>query len=336
MSITIKDIAKKAEVSYATVSRALTNHPEINEETRRKVLQIAHEMGYRPNAIAKGLVTKNSRTLGLIIPDITNPFLSEVAQGMGDYASQNGYQVFLCNCNWDVQREKEHLSKLLSSRVDGIVIAPVSDDISHILRHKEEIPIVFAAYKPNAEKCSFVTTEDVRNVSLAMEYLVKLGHKKIAYIGGPESNSADIARFHGYRSILEKNAIAMEPHYVIHDQYTISSGYRNTKQILENCDLPTAVLAGNDIVALGVIQAIEEFGLSVPGDISVIGFDDISYASLNKIQLTTIHQPKYKIGELSAKVLIDRIQNPEEKKDSYEILESKLIIRKTCRGISSY
>lgn len=334
MSITIKDIAKEAGVSYATVSRALSNHPEINEETKRRILQLADRMGYQPNAIAKGLVTKSSHTLGLIIPDITNPFTSEVAQGVEDYASQKGYQVFLCNCNWNVRREKDHLSRLRSNRVDGIVVMPISDDLSHITEHMSSIPTVFAGYRPIISESSFITTDDFRNSALAMEYLVKLGHRKIAYIGGPESSSVDIARFHSYRSILGKYNIPIHRRYIVHGQFDIRSGYEHGKHMLGQQELPTAVLAGNDLVALGIIQAVEEFGLNVPADISVIGFDDITYSSLNKIQLTTVHQPKYEIGKRSAGLLIDKIQNPEDKKDTHVILESKLVIRKTCRGIN--
>lgn len=333
MSITIKDIAKKANVSYATVSRALSGSTEISEETKKRIIHLAYEMGYSPNIIARGLVTKSTHTIGLIVPDITNPFFAEVAQGAGDCAHQSSYNVFLCNSNWDIQREKESLSKLFSSRVDGIIITPVSNDISHIIALNEKIPIVFAANKPHNIGLSYVVTDNHRAASLATEYLIKLGHKRIAFVGGSKLDYGTSSRIEGYIDSLEKYNITVNPDIIMQGQLTSNSGYNLVKKILESSELPTSILACNDIVALGAIQAIEEYGLNVPKDISVVGFDDISFASLNKIQLTTVFQNKYKIGELSIKLLIDRIMNKDFEENNYHILEPKLIIRKTCKGI---
>lgn len=333
MSITIKDIAKEAKVSYATVSRALADHPGINHETKKRILKLAGDLGYTPNALAKGLVTKSTRTLGLIVSDITNPFFPEVAQGIEDCASRNGYQVFLCNSNWNLQREKEYLHKLYGSRVDGIVISPVSDDISHIEDIGLKVPIVFAAQKPKKDHCSYVVVDDFKSAVLAVEYLIKLGHRKIAYIGGLLSTSSGSGRFSGYKSAMEKHGVPLDTNYIMHGEYKQSSGYQMTRELLVNQKLPTAILAGNDFMALGIIQAVEEYGLNVPKDISVIGFDDISFASLDKIRLTTIHLPKYTIGELCVELLLDKMQNPGSEEVNHRILEPRLIIRKTCRGI---
>ncbi len=333
MSVTIKDIAKRANVSYATVSRALSDHPEISGETKKKILALASDMGYTPNAIAKGLVTKNTRTLALLIPEISNPFFPELAQGIEDYANTNGYQVFLCNSNWNIQKEKEYLNKLYSSRVDGIVITPVSDDISHIIGSNLKIPMVFAAFRPQNPDISYVAIDDYKASYMAIEYFIKLGHKKIAFAGGLLSNSSQFLRLTAYKDILSKHHLPIDPRYIVHGQFTISSGYNLAKELLMVEELPTAILCGNDIVALGVIQAIEEFGLNVPKDVSVIGFDDIPYASLNKIQLTTVYQPKYEIGGLCIDLLMNKIRNKEAGNDLFHVIEPKLIIRKTCKGI---
>lgn len=333
MSVTIKDIAKRANVSYATVSRALSGSSEISEETKNRILDLANEMGYTPNTIARGLVTKSTYTIGLIVPDITNPFFAEVAQGAGDCANQNGYNLFLCNSNWDNNREMESLNKLFSSRVDGIIITPVSDDISHIIDMNKKIPIVFAADKSSNAGISYVITDNHKAGSLATEYLIKLGHKRIAFIGGSKSDYGTSSRLRGYLDCLEKHNIDVTPDIIMPGQLTSNSGYTLVKEMLEKSELPTSILAFNDIVALGAIQAIEEYGLNVPKDISVIGFDDISFASLNKIQLTTVFQDKYKIGELSVKLLIDRITNKGIEENKHHILQPKLIIRKTCKGV---
>ncbi|WHH61009.1 LacI family DNA-binding transcriptional regulator [Petroclostridium sp. X23] len=333
MSVTIKDIAKAANVSYATVSRALSDHPEVSGKTKTKIKQLAKDMGYTPNALAKGLVTKNTHTLGLIIPDITNPFFTEVAQGIEDCANRNGYQVFLCNSNWNLNKEKEYLKALYGKRVDGIVIGPVSNEVSYLINERNGyVPIVFAAYKPLCEGCSFVVTDDYKSAVIATEYVIKLGHKKIAFIGGQEDNTTNQDRLKGYHDTLEKYGIPILPYYVRYGQFKQQSGYTLTKDLLIKNDVPTAILAGNDIIALGVIQAVEEFGLHVPSDISVVGFDDISFASLDKIQLTTIHQPKYKIGELCVEIILDQLQDI--KSDPIQrIVEPQLMIRKTCKGV---
>lgn len=334
MSVTIKDIAREAKVSYATVSRALSDHPEISVKTKERIRELAKKMGYTPNAIAKGLVTKNTHTLGLIIPDITNPFFPEVAQGIEDCANRNGYQVFLCNSNWNVQKENDYLQKLYSNRVDGIIIAPVSDYISHLMNNiSKKIHLVFAAYKPQDHNCNYVVTDDFKSAQIAVEYLIKLGHRKIAFIGGQQYNSTNIGRVSGYEDTLRKYNIPVDSCYVKHGQFKQSSGYQLTRELLMSHELPTAILAGNDIIALGVIQAIEDFGLKVPKDISVVGFDDITYASLNKIQLTTVFQPKYDIGTLCVELLVDKIQNPDNKEAICKIVEPKLVIRKTCAGV---
>lgn len=333
MRVTIKDIAKTANVSYSTVSRALAGQPQIPDETKKRILKIANEMGYTPNVLAKGLVTKNTYTLGLIVPDITNPFFPESIQGIEECASEYGYRVYLCNSNWNVEKEKECLQKLYGSSVDGIIIFPVSDDVSHILDVQARLPIVFANYKPVNEAYSYVAFNDFRSATIAVEYLIKLGHKNIAYMGGLETNAANMERIDAYKATMEKCGLSIRPNYILHGEYKQSSGYELTKKLLINNELPTAIIAGDDIMALGVIRAIEEFGLNVPEDISVIGFDDISYASLDKIQLTTVRMPRYAMGQASVQMLMNKIQNPDNAETKSEILETELIVRKTCKGI---
>jgi LacI family transcriptional regulator len=333
MRVTIKDIAKVANVSYSTVSRALTGQPQIPEETRKKILKVANSMGYTPNALAKGLVTKSTYTLGLIVPDIVNPFFPEVIQGIEECATNYGYRVYLCTSNWKIEKEKECLHKLYGSSVDGILIFPASDDVSHITDSKINIPIVFVNHKPACPDCSYVAVDDFKSAILAVEYLLKLGHRKIAYVGGLETNGSNIERINGFKTVMGNYGIPIRPEYIVYGEYKQSSGYQLTKELLIDRELPTAIIAGDDLLALGIIQAIEEFGLKVPKDISVIGFDDISYASLDKIQLTTICIPRYVMGETSVELLIKKIQHPEDAEVRSKILETNLVVRKTCRGV---
>lgn len=333
MGVTIKDIAARAQVSYSTVSRALAGHPDINHQTRERIKKYASELGYTPNALAKGLVTKSTKTLGLVLPDIANPFFTSVAQGIEDAAHRHGYQVFLCNTNWEQEREAAYLKRLYGNRVDGIVIAPASDVIEHIMDMNSKVPVVFAAYKPKDYVCSYVVTDNFKSAFIAVEYLIKLGHRRIAYIGGKKDDSTNIERFNGYVHALNEHGLEVCSDYVLNGHYTESSGYALTQKLLLSSNLPTAVLAGNDMIALGVLQAIDEFGLMVPKDISVIGIDDIAYAALQRIELTTIHQSKSQIGEMCVEILISMIQVPKCRQAVYRVLEPSLVLRKTCKGL---
>jgi LacI family transcriptional regulator len=334
LSVTIKDVAKKAGVSYSTVSRALSGSTLINEDTRKKVKEIAKQLGYTPNEIAKGLVSKTSSTIGLILPDITNPFFADVAQGIEECANRNGFQVFLCNSNWDLVREKGYLSTLNGKRVGGIIVSPATNHNSHFIEdNARSIPTVFAAYNPMNEEYNYVVTDDYKSSVIATEYILKLGHRNIAFIGGQEENNTNIGRLNGFVATMDKYGMEVRKDYVRYGKYRQESGYELTKDMLLKNEIPSAIIAGNDIIAIGVIQAVEEFGLKVPENISVIGFDDISYASLHKIQLTTVKQPINRIGELCVEMLLELIKSQDIKTGRHEILSPSLIIRKTCKGI---
>ena len=333
MGITIKDIAKKANVSYSTVSRALAGHNQISNETKNRILKISEELGYSPNTLAQGLVTKQTFNLGLIVSDITNPFFPEVIQGIEESANDLGYRIYLCNTNWSVEKENIYLNRLFTSSVDGIIIFPASDDVSHIINSKIKIPIVFANHKLKDDACSYVAFNDYEAAKTAVEYLIKLGHKNIAYVGGLETNVSNMERIRGYQEVMKNHSIELHPNYIVNGEFKQSSGYQLTKDLLIKNAYPTAIVAGDDVMALGVIQAVEEFGLNVPNDISVIGFDDISYAALDKIQLTTINMPKYEMGKASIQLLMERIHEQSKCKTKFKILETELILRKTCNGI---
>ena len=334
MRTTIKDVAKAANVSYSTVSRALAGNSQISEKTRKKIIETAKSMGYLPNTIAKSLVTKSTSTLGLIVSDITNPFFLEAMEGVEEYAANYGYSVYLCNTNWNIDKEKQCINRLYGSSVDGIIIFPVSNDISHILDIQEAVPTVLVNYKPDTEICNYVAFNDYDSTIEAMRYLIKLGHTKIAFVGGLEINRSDIVRLKGYKKVLSECGIPINDSYIAHGDYKQSSGYQLTKSMFsENNVLPTAIIAGNDVMALGAIQALEELGLSVPGDVSVIGFDDISYSSLYKIQLTTICLPRYELGKCSVELLLSKIRNTKDCCVCSKVLDTEFVIRNSCAKV---
>lgn len=334
MRTTIKDVAKAANVSYSTVSRALAGHSQIPEKTRKRILKIADEMGYVPNNIAKSLVTKSTHTLGLVVSDITNLFFLETMEGIEECAANYGYKVCFCNSNWDVDKEIECMNGLYESSVDGVLIFPVSGNVDHLIKYQELFPMVFLNSIPENENCTYVSFDNYNNMSMIMEYLIGLGHKDIAYIGGFKINHPNSERLRGYYDILGRHGIDVNKDYILYGDFKLKSGYELMQELIrKGGKLPTAVVAGNDVMAIGIIQAIEEHGLRVPQDISVVGFDDISYSSLDKIQLTTVSTSRYVLGKTSVELLVDKIKNPKKKESISKLLGAELVIRKTCSNV---
>jgi len=335
VSVTIKDIAKIAGVSYATVSRALNDHSEVSEKTKEKIIQITEVMGYSPNAIARGLVRKNTNTIGLLIPDITNPYFPEVARGVEDYAISHGFNVFLCNTNWEEKKEYDYIRVLREKRVEGLVVAPVSISSHQKIEEADlKTPVIYIGSKSGDKNENYVILDNAKAAFMATEYFIELGHENIGFIGGYENSSSNVDRVKGYRDALKKHCLEKEINVVKSSSYKRSSGYALALELIKEGRVPSAVLAANDIIALGVIEALETHGYTVPGDVSVIGFDDILFASLPKINLTTVAQPKYEMGGVAAKILLQLIgcNNVDgDKILNQYIVEPKLIIRGTCR-----
>ncbi|NLU53668.1 MAG: LacI family transcriptional regulator [Clostridiaceae bacterium] len=332
MQVTIKDIAKKTGVSYATVSRALNGRSGVKEDTRELILEVARKMGYQPNAIARGLVLKHTHTLALVIPDITNPFFPEIARGVEDAASLLGYSVFLCNTNWEANKEKLYLKTLQEKRVDGIILHPSHDvQDNHFLDF--QVPVVLLNKIPNVVEYSSIEVDNVMGGFIATKHLIEAGYKKIAFIGGSENSPSNAERKEGYKLALRKYKLPIDESLILSGKFNSESGYHNLKKLIYSGNTPDAVFGGNDVIALGVLHCAQEHGLRIPEDFGIIGFDDIPYASLPQIQLTTIEQPKYQMGRHAIELLMRAIK--EEKADEVKriILEPKLKARKTTREV---
>lgn len=329
---TIKDVAREAGVSYATVSRALNDHPEVSDETKKRIMKIALEMGYQPNAIAQGLVKKETKTVGLIIPDITNPFFPEVARGIEDAAVEAGYTIFLCNTNWNAQREERYFDVLIQKQVDGLIIGPSSEEVSHLGKVLASgIKTVFISRAINHTNGTSIIIDNILGAKQAVEYLIQRGHQRIAFIGGQEDISTNRERLQGYTQALNNNGLALDESLIKTGSFKRDSGYFIMNQILksDDCNRPTAVFAANDLLALGVIQAVKENGLSIPEDVAVVGFDDIEFASLPEIQLTTVSQPKYDMGKLAFSTLMELIRGGGYSSGRKILLDPVLVIRQT-------
>lgn len=329
MGVTIKDISKKAGVSYATVSRALNNLPEVNEDTKKRIIKIANEMGYQPNAIAQGLVKSETKTIGLMIPDITNPFFPEVAIGVEEAASKAGYTVFLINTNWDEERELNSFKVLFQKQIDGLIIAPSSENVSHLEKIlNKEFKITFIGRNLDYKGSTSIIINNVIGSWMAVKHLINKGHKNIAFLGGQKELSMNQERLKGYKNALKDYGLEINEELIKFDNLKREGGYHLTRRLIESGLKFSAVVTANDLLALGAIQAIKENGLSIPSDVAVIGFDDIELASLPEIQLSTVAQPKYEMGRLAFETLLKQIKG-ESNATKKVFLEPELIIRST-------
>jgi LacI family transcriptional regulator len=326
MNVTIKDIAREARVSYATVSRALNNKYGVNPETREKILRIARELNYSPNAIARGLVSSRSFTIGLILPDLTNPYFPAVAAGIESYAQDRGYSVFLCNTNWDRRRETAYIRLLSERRVDGIILAPSGTSIEEEVR--ELLPMVFVTNAPKNTTYSSVVIDNIRGGYLAAKHLIECGYSSIGFIGVEEHEMMDNERLEGYRRAFNRYGRELDSRFIRFGDFRQQTGYALITEMIRSGEYPDAIFAENDILAIGILHGIKDSGLKVPDDIALIGFDDIAFSAYQEIQLSTIHQPKEEMGSTAAEILIEEIEGrPGETPPRKVILEPELIVR---------
>lgn len=327
MTATIKDVAKKTGLSTATVSRALNNKYGVKQETRDKVLAVAQDAGYTPNAVARGLVKSQTQSIGLIIPDISNPFYPEIVKGVEAGADENGYNIFLCNTNYKKDKQYQYVRLLAQKRVDGIILAPGSEESTiHNDRPVGAIPVVYLCKRLTAPDKSLVVIDDERGGFLATKHLIEQGYQSIGFIGAHEDGFLNGQRFKGYQQAFEKYSMPIDERFIFSGDFKRETGYRVIRRIIKSGDCPRALFVENDLMALGVIQGIKEMGLGVPGDVAVVGFDDIPFAAFPEIGLTTVNQPKYKMGKIAVDMLLKKINNntAEPKKI---ILEPELVVR---------
>lgn len=331
MHVTIKDIAGRLNISYATVSRALNDRYGVHPGTKEKVMTMAREMNYHPNAIARGLVKRHTETIGLVIPDITNPFFPEVARGIEDSAEEKGYSVFLCNTNWEQEREARYLSLLRKKRVDGIILAPVTSK-SYLSPELDDnaLPLVFVSEARRGMGKSYVAIDNVQGGYIATRHLIGKGYSRVGFFGAKEDELTSEERYKGYKKALKEAGLKEWKKFVRLGDYRSNTGNRLITEMIKRKDYPDSVFAVNDFFALSVMQGIRESGLRIPGDIAVIGFDDITFASFPEIRLTTVSQPKYQMGRIAADLLLDQIHEKSGAKKKEIILETELIERGTA------
>jgi DNA-binding LacI/PurR family transcriptional regulator len=333
MSITIKDVARESGVNISTVSRALNGSYGVHKETREHVLAISARLDYRPNRFARSLVTGRSHTLGLIITDIRNPYFADVARGAEDTARTGGCDLILCNGDWDADKQMGYVHSLLGKRVDGIIMTPVAtlkrDHLEQLTRCT--VPIVLLNRAAPDKLFSTVTADNEAGGVLAAQYLLRLGHRRIAHVSGSRRQRSMTDRSAGFSRGLK--AARSAELTVLHNENTFAGGYAMTMELLRRRPETTAIFASSDVLAFGVLRAMIEAGRKVPEDISVLGFDDIELAGVVHPPLTTIHQPKYELGRAAAEILLAYEGDKATRSVEHRVLGVKLVERESCRKL---
>ncbi|MCL4488090.1 MAG: LacI family transcriptional regulator [Chloroflexi bacterium] len=328
MRVSIKDIARAAGVSHSTVSRALSNSPLVSGETRDRIRLIAQELGYSPNAIARGLVTQQTRTVGVIVTTIADPFIGEVVRGIEELAADNGYRVFLGTSHSDPIREVNLVKGFREWRVDGVIVASSRVGALYIpLLNEIGVPVVLINSQQEGPYVHSVAVDNVEGAEQATRHLLSLGHRTVGYIGGPSDHSSHRDRLTGYRYSLTEAGLLFDPSLVLPGNGRADSG-NQVASLLDHSPAATAVFCYNDLTAIGVVHALLRRGLRVPADLSVVGFDDIEYASFVEPPLTTIHQPKDEMGRLAMRMLIDLLNGDQV---TNVMVPGELVVRESTR-----
>ncbi len=328
MRVTIKDVAKKANVSISTVSRVINNSKPVSSEIKQRVLKVIEETGYVPNPVARSLVMKKSQFIGVVVPVISDSFIGEILNGIEEIGKIYGYDILLCNTYGDLEQELRYLNLLKAKQVEGIVFMTwkLQDKLVKYLSNIE-IPIVLI--NRNTSKM-IIPSVSIDNFKAAYEmtcYLAEKGHKKIALIQNSlDQNTFSLDQYKGYQKALSKYGIELDKKLIRYGNFRLENINKIIKNFIEENILPTAIFATSDIMAIGAINYLLDHGYRVPEDISVVGFHDIKLASIYRPNLTTIHQPLYDIGAVAIRMVIKKI-NREEIDSSIVILPHKLIER---------
>jgi LacI family transcriptional regulator len=332
MNITIYDVAREANVSMATVSRVVNGNPNVKPVTRKKVLEVIERLGYRPNAVARGLASKKTTTVGVVIPDISSPFFAELARGIEDIATMYKYNIILSSSDQNKEKELHLLNTMLGKQVDGIVFMGGNITEEHVDEFKKSpVPIVLAGSIESSESVPTVNIDYEQATFDAVQAMAEKGHKKIAFVVGPLHEPINTEKkLSGYKRALEEAGFAYEEDLVVEGDYTYDSGIEALEKLLEASEKPTAIIVGSDEMALGVVHGAFDRGYKVPEDFEVISSDNTRLALMVRPQLTTIVQPLYDIGAVAMR-LLTKLMNKETVEDQTVLLPHRIEYRQSTK-----
>jgi len=335
MGITIKDVARLANVSIGTVSMAINGKEGVNEETKRKVLEAVKKLNYRPNHYARSLITNKSSTIGLIVTDVTNPYFGMVIDYIQNETEKIGYNLLLGITNDKLSNEKKSVENLIDRNVEGLIIIPAHTrevDLGHLYNLKRlNIPFVFITTYYEGIQADCVMTDLTRGSYELTNYLLNSGYKKIYYISGYKESPLSMLRINGYKKAYKKAGLGYSSDWIVESYADFVNGYDATRKIIEH-DIPDAVITVNDITAMGVLKCLKDNDIKVPDEVSVAGYDDLLFASIIETPLTTVRQPIEEICKASVGILTDRI-NRQDYPEKKLLLKPELIIRNSTKEL---
>lgn len=334
MGITIKDVAREAEVCIATVSRAYNSPQQVSKEKLEKIMKAAKKLNYHPNALARGLITRSTKTIGIVIPDINNIFYPCVAQGIEDFCSEAGYLSFICNTYNNIEKEKKYINTLLNQCIDGIIFVgtrPIKEkDNMHIIELAKRTPVVMVYDCLEGDNICSIYTNDVSGGYKATKYLLDRGHKRIAFFSSSVMHTTYVYKQYGYEKALAEYGVPFDDRYIFKAEPYVKGGFEAMKAMWKKFDgreLPTGIFAISDQMALGVYRFCNENGLAVPGDMDVVGYSRTKIVNEVFENLATIDQMPYETGRLAAETLI-RISKKNALFQKKIIIEPQLVINK--------
>ena len=332
MPSTVRAVAKLAGVSPMTVSRVLNTPERVAEDTRQKVLRAIAELDYVPNRLARGLTSSHTSTLGLVVPDVMNPFFTLVLRGAEAAARRAGYRLLVCDSENDPRREHEYLEDLVSYRVDGLLVAPARESskagLLPLLRRG--YPFVLIDRSISDLDCDLVQSDNVAGARRLTEHLIAVGHRRIAHLVDSDDTSTGRERLQGYREALQAVGIEPSDSLLFHTSVDRIGGYRAVQSMLARQPWPTAIFAVNNMTAVGAMEALRERGLGVPGDIGLVCFDDVEHLAVLSPFLTVMDQPAETFGTLAARMLVERVEGKAGSIGRRIVLQSQLIVRESC------
>jgi DNA-binding LacI/PurR family transcriptional regulator len=322
--VTMEDVAREAGVSRALVSLVMRESPKVSEERRARVLAAAERLGYRPNAMARGLASRRTRTIGVLLNDLQNPFFAEMTEGIFEAADELDYRLLIGTGRRQPAGERRAVGSFFEHRPDGLLLVSPRLPLSEILAIGRTAPTVVVARPLRAAHVDSITNDDQLGAALAVRHLAELGHRRIAHIDGGRGAGAAPRRT-GY--VREMKRLGLEPH-VVPGEFTEAAGVRAAESLLQAGSVPTAVFAANDLVAAGALDRFEDAGLRIPEDLSIIGYDNTFLAALHHMSLTTIDQPRPEIGRLALRTLVERIDGGRTEAVHHRV-EPSLVVRAT-------
>lgn len=330
---TIRDVARRAGVSTMTVSRVVNNSGYISQDARERVEVAIAEIGYVPNTLARSLRFKRTKTLALVITDITNPFFTTLARGVEDAASEQGFNVIFCNTDESERKQAEQLTALVQKRVDGVLLVPARSSAEPIAFLREQsIPVVVVDRRVPDCSVDSVRCDSVAGARELTRLLLSLGHRQIAALSGPEGVSTALDRVTGCRQALAEAGLDPDQLLVFHDEYTQAGGYRMAQEALRHSPRPTACFAGNNFISFGAYRALRDAGLRVPEDVALVTFDDLPASFTVDPFFTVVAQPAYEMGQRATQILLTRLSGEESPPCQEIVLPFQVIERRSSGG----